>query len=591
MKKILSMAMVVAMLLLSVAALIPAVSAAEPESRAPRYVAYQTGEEAGGKFTMRLCAVIDDLEEHDEVGFKVTLTRVMNGVQKKATLSVACSHAYESITVEGEKVYATEYGGSYFVALNVTGVPETESIGYEITPFSTKNGQTEYSEAYDFALNKDGWKAEVPAFTTSNSSRVTVKATRAFADGSYQVAAVAAASDLSVLKTDYANYVQTLESKGFTKYAENAIGDKKYVTYKGLTSMVHVYYEDVYNQVIKFSDYYVSGTEKSTLRVLYAPLENMEYPLAPTSDAGVKVTLPSLTLMSMDYSGAGQGNNGMGFVYTMADGSYVIIDGGWRHDTAKLYQFLHDNNEREDGEILIRAWLITHPHEDHYGNFESFADKYADKVTLEYFVANLGGGASVTDHPNQGDVTRIHTALAKFTAVQNTKYIIPQIGQKMYFGDVHFEFLHTQEWLYPGYRMTDGNDYSLVAKVTFEGKTMLMTGDAYPQDISADLVDRYESYLASDYVQTPHHGMGGTDAAFYDAVGAKLAFVTTSASALSTRLESTSDDYTALQHLIKTLKTPYHVADNGYQTIVYGGLDIKYDDVVGDEVNFGDLFG
>ncbi len=593
MKRILSLAMVVAMLMLSAVALIPAASAAEPESRAPRYVAYQESEASGGAFTLRVCAVIDDLADHDQVGFKVTLTRMNGGTKQSGTLSIKCGHAYESITVEGQKVYASEYGGSYFVALNVTGIPETQSIGYEITPFSTKNGETEYGEAYDFSLNKNGWEAEVPEFTTSNSSKVTVKGTRAFADGSYQVAAVASDSNKAALVTDYNAYTALLESKGFTKYQSHTIGSKTYATYKGLTSMVHVYYEDVYNQVTKIGDYYFSGSEKSTLHVLYAPLEKMEYPLTPTSDEGVNVARPSLTLMSMDYSGSGQNNNGMGFVYTMADGSYVIIDGGWRHDTATLYRFLADNNKRADGEIVIRAWLITHPHEDHYGNFESFADKFADQVTLEYFVANLGSGASITDHPNAGDVDDIHAALAKFTAVQDTKYIIPQIGQKMYFGDVHFEFLHTQEWLYPGYRLTDGNDYSLVAKVTFQGKTMLMTGDAYPQDISADLEQRYGTYLASDYVQTPHHGMAGTDSTFYDKVNAELAFVTTSASALTTRLSSSDDKFTALQYLINTRKTPYFVADNGYQTIFYGG-GLQYDDHsgnAGDNANFSDLWG
>ena len=71
MKKILSLAMVVAMLLLSVVALIPAVSAADSEqatSRAPRFVAYQVSEAQGGEFTLRMCAVIDELEAHDQVG-------------------------------------------------------------------------------------------------------------------------------------------------------------------------------------------------------------------------------------------------------------------------------------------------------------------------------------------------------------------------------------------------------------------------------------------------------------------------------------------------------------------------------------------
>lgn len=589
MKKILSLAMVIAMLMLSVVALIPAVSAAEPASRAPRYVAYQSSEAEGGKFTLRMCAVIDDLKEHDVVGFKVTLTRVMDGKQKSATLSVQCTHAYESITVEGQKVHPAEYGGKYFVALNVTGIPAAESIGYEITPFSIKGGETEYGEKSDFSLNKGGWEAEVPAFTTSNSSYVTVNGVRQFADGTYQIAATQSSANGNTLQTDYTNYINTLKNNGYTLYAENTIDQNTYATYKGITSMVHVYYEKVY-----------SGTP--TFRVLYAPIEKMKYPLAPTSDEGVQVTTPSLTLMSLDYasqSANAANHNGMGFVYTMADGSYVILDGGWSYDTDTLFSFLKNNNRREDGKILIRAWLITHPHEDHYGNFESFATKYANQVELEYFVANLGGGASINDHPNQGDVTRVHTALAKFTSTQNTKYIVPQVGQEMYFGDVKFEFLHTQERLYPSFRMTDGNDYSLIAKVTFEGKIMLMTGDGYPQAVSSNLVAAYGEYLKADYIQTPHHGHGGSSNEFYNLVNAEFAFVNTSNANMQNRLNSSAEKgYDApLTYLINTKfsgdTSKYWVADGGYKTIYYGEPPaLIFDDYATnkDTIVFGDYF-
>ncbi len=389
----------------------------------------------------------------------------------------------------------------------------------------------------EMQMKYEAWKGEIPFYDTADGTVVE--------DGQF-TAEMYRTRVTETTRGEYDTYCAKLVGNGFTLYADNTINGSHYATYTGKRAMAHVYYAD----------------DKKEVRILHASMEKfVAYPLAPISD-GTKVTDPAATLMSMDYTGGSQGANGAGFIYTMADGSFVIIDGGWSYDTETFYQWLKANNKRADGKILIRAWMITHFHEDHYGNFESFAQKYADEVTLEYFVVQL-------DNPEKPlaprDCERINTA---YTCFKGATYLVPQVGQVMYFGEARFEFLHTQERLYPDYRMTDGNDYSLLAKVTFADKVFLMTGDTYPQPRSSDLVAVYGDYLKCDIVQAPHHGMGGTSNAFYDKADADIIFVNTSAPALAERLVSDNmSNYGSLQYVIKTKGTKYYVADNGYQTI------------------------
>jgi len=75
-------------------------------------------------------------------------------------------------------------------------------------------------------------------------------------------------------------------------------------------------------------------------------------------------------------------DNGMGYAVQLADGSFILYDGGYDHRADEMWDTLVTLNGGEEN-IVIRAWLITHSHSDHYQCFREFANKYADKVTLE----------------------------------------------------------------------------------------------------------------------------------------------------------------------------------------------------------------
>ena len=343
----------------------------------------------------------------------------------------------------------------------------------------------------------------------------------------------------------YNSYTATLEGNGFVLYAENKIGNHVYRTYRGEECMIHAYYTDTTKEI----------------RLLVGDVDAaVEYDLSAVSDG--QVTDPVFTFMAPDYDAqATKGENGMGMIFTMKDGSFVIVDGGWGYDTKGLYDYLVANNKRSDG-ILIRAWLITHPHEDHYGNVVKFANTYASKVKVEKFVANFAEGTYARDGSAADDIAIIMPALAKFDGAE---FLVPQVGQKMYFGEMKMEFLYTVECAYPAKNIGDSNNHSLCAKIDFYGKDILMTGDSYGVACNY-LVNTFGSYIQSEYLQVPHHNGNGGSKNFYSLVKPKVILVSTTQEKYDRTIVDSDQPLYYLVKTMNTVKTIY-VGDNGYKKI------------------------
>ena len=336
-------------------------------------------------------------------------------------------------------------------------------------------------------------------------------------------------------------YTDSLEDAGFVLYAENQIGEHVYRTYQKNQCMVHAYY---------------THTTKD-FRVLVGEMNS--YDLTPVTDG--MVTEPVFSLMALDYTK--QAGNGLGMIFTMKDGSFVIVDGGWGYDTQGLYEYLVANNRRDDG-ILIRAWIITHPHDDHYGNVVKIASTYASKVKVEKFVANFAEGTYARDGSADDDIAIILPALEKFVGAE---FLIPQVGQKMYFGELLVEFLYTIECAYPANSsvVIDANNHSLCAKMDFYGKSILMMGDSYGVPCNY-LVETFGSYIQADYLQVPHHNGNGGSSSFYSLVKPKVILVSTT----QERYEATvGNSEEPLYYLVKRMTTvkKVYVADNGYKVV------------------------
>lgn len=106
--------------------------------------------------------------------------------------------------------------------------------------------------------------------------------------------------------------------------------------------------------------FYIPADRENTLRVVRSDHANL--PEAPTVTGGTKET--TVTQLQLPLTETNVYSNGMGYVVRLADGSFLIFDGGYAEQADQLWQTLVKQNGGEEG-IVIRAWCLTHAHGDH----------------------------------------------------------------------------------------------------------------------------------------------------------------------------------------------------------------------------------
>ncbi len=351
------------------------------------------------------------------------------------------------------------------------------------------------------------WCVEIPEYVPveADKGKVTMDTITEFSEGFYRIFL----NDVS--PEGYASYAKLLTSSGYTVYQTKSVvnGSRTnyFTTYVGKDSVVHIYYL----------------AYQKDLRILVGDKDDfVSYNTTATAfTAAQKVASPSMTIMDMDYFNQAAQDNGQGLIFTLADGSYVIMDGGYNaNDADKLYKFLVDNNKRTDGKVLIRAWFISHPHEDHYGAYVAFAASYARNVTLENAVYQFDyEGAMNPDSSVGGDfANNLKSTLAEISSAtmkfMGTKVITPFAGQTLYFGDLGVEIIATSEMLYPN-QVSDQNEHSMITRLHFAGNTVLNMGDVMNPSMQMKTIEKaYGSYLQSTFITAPHHGLNGSDALY-----------------------------------------------------------------------------
>ncbi len=213
--------------------------------------------------------------------------------------------------------------------------------------------------------------------------------------------------------------------------------------------------------------------------------------------------------------GEGAYQNGMSMFYLLADGTFLVYDGGHNAlDSANLYAQMQNAASKNGlAGVRVSAWILTHAHGDHAGFFESFLQQYASRVKIDTLMINptsaeLGIGFR--------DGTALENSVQKAfrTYSPDTRVVRLHSGQQFWLADAHIQVLYTAEDLRQGY-LLDYNDASIVTRITVGQKTVLITGDA-ANGAWGQLVRRYGAELKSDVLQVPHHGAnpGGTVEAY-----------------------------------------------------------------------------
>lgn len=259
--------------------------------------------------------------------------------------------------------------------------------------------------------------------------------------------------------------------------------------------------------------YYTAGD--SRIRVICC--KHMQYPFGTESQE--RSGAINVAVLNMSYNEQPGGNNGLCIVLTLGDGRFIIYDSGFmQSDGDRLFQYLKENNTREDG-ITIAAWILTHGHEDHYGAFVHFMQDYFNCVNVQYFMLNpvLNCKERIDDLIKVVEIIKANDSQAKI--------LIPHSGMKFQLSNLELEILFNHEDVLPQ-RVLTINDASVVTRLRGNGKSILMMGDC---QWCIPLVQRaMQGYVKSDILQVPHHGDSGGTSEFYDLADPETVIYTTS---------------------------------------------------------------
>ncbi len=219
-----------------------------------------------------------------------------------------------------------------------------------------------------------------------------------------------------------------------------------------------------------------------------------------------KLCKPLLTLVdTFDF--------GLSLVLRLEDGRFIVFDGGWetRDYAERLMAVL--KKQCVTDEITIAAWIMTHPHIDHYRCYTSFSKKFENQYKVQRFIYNFFDSDTKNDFISGAEKEGPHMARF-FEAVEKSGAPVyrAHTGECFEIGGARFETLSTPDDTMRN-RVTNINSLSLIFKIFCEGQTILVTGDAMLP--ASHLATRFGKYLKSDILQVPHHMFDGGCATCY----------------------------------------------------------------------------
>ena len=298
---------------------------------------------------------------------------------------------------------------------------------------------------------------------------------------------------------DFNGYCSQLEQEGFTLYSsrDNVNGN---------------YFRIYTKNGLAINAYFAPSTKSA--RIISGPITDI--PTKEIDKTPENVT-PTLTLVSQSE----RLNNGLGMIYRLPNGKFLIIDGGYVRGK-QFYNLLKSLAPNTD-EIVIAAWYVTHTHGDHQQALTSFLKERYKDVKIESVLYNYTTSEQynsiTTGSEGAGSATSFNNTLTTYLS-KDTKIIKPHTGQIYSYGSTTVEILYTVEDVLPQ-TLDYLNTSSLVIRVNIGEHSMLALADT--THVSGDIMrDMFGSYLESDMVQLAHHGTYPGYASLYNTIKAPV---------------------------------------------------------------------
>ncbi len=285
----------------------------------------------------------------------------------------------------------------------------------------------------------------------------------------------------------YRDYCSELEAEGFKPYGEERVVESNhFATYVKNSSYAYAYYIEA----------------EKEMRVILGPIDMLpELPERNVTESKYQASV----------SMAGHITPGMCLIFVLPDGRLIVEDGGYNYTDKGTPDAVYKAIKKvapDPKNIVIAAWILSHPHDDHQDAFVEFVDAEHKDVKIESLVYSYNAAdtyiRSVTDDWSQW-VEDANYCANVLKEKQGTKIIKAHTGQLLHFGDVQIEVMQTAEDIVPG-SYDNINSTSLILRMYIEDHAIMLLGDTTPS--GGTLLEKvWGDYIASDIVQMEHHGI------------------------------------------------------------------------------------
>lgn len=217
--------------------------------------------------------------------------------------------------------------------------------------------------------------------------------------------------------------------------------------------------------------------------------------------------------------------NGMSYVIQLKDGSFIVYDGSYQGQASQLLSYLKTAHKGE-GKPLIRAWVLTHSHNDHYPTFTVFATnkRFQSQVTVEYVIFAPMNDEKYSMPDDDYDIYFSKQLHDDVKGLEGAQLVFAHTGMEFQFCNLYMEILYSPENLYKEKNeLGNFNDTSIVSRLYGDGYSALFLGDIGNQG-STVMKTMYGDYLKSDMCQASHHGIEACHVSLYDIVQPQILF-------------------------------------------------------------------
>lgn len=315
-----------------------------------------------------------------------------------------------------------------------------------------------------------------------------------------------------VTDADCEGYGQTLEEAGWTRYTACVLAGNRFATYTSPNG--RTIYLGYYPTLLG-----------GTLRIVHEPTGYLPATEASPYRRVTDTTFTQIGRRAVDINTA----PGMSYIMQLADGSFILIDGGPANeeDEAALFDYLTALTPAGE-KPTVAVWFITHAHSDHMALANRFLVNYHDRIEVRMAAYNFPNYEAVVNARDvQNNAARYTPMIEQFresiTAYwPAARHLILHAGQKLYLADAEIEILFTHEDQFPN-EFSWINHTSVAFRIRTGGKTVMILGDC-EKSLCQQMADTFGGYLKSDLLQLTHHGANGACLDLYQRIDPDICF-------------------------------------------------------------------